>query len=90
MKEIVDTGYIPNDTFAFYSFIIQEKSFLALTFPLTTDTDNNVARITVQCAYTIYNIYIYIYNIYIQKRSLDSQTDVFLRFLSLVFLGTVF
>lgn len=36
-------------------------------FPLTTDTDNNVARITVQCAYTIYNIYICIY---IQKRSL--------------------
>lgn len=42
-------------------------------FPLTTDTDNNVARITVQCAYTIYNIYICIY---IQKRSLDLQTDI--------------
>ena len=61
--------------FTFIRSLYKKKVFLALTFPLTTDTDNNVARITVQCAYTIYNIYICIY---IQKRSLDLQTDVFL------------
>lgn len=61
--------------FTFIRSLYKKKVFLALTFPLTTDTDNNVAQITVQCAYTIYNIYICIY---IQKRSLDLQTDVFL------------
>lgn len=61
--------------FTFIRSLYKKKVFLALTFPLTMDTDNNVAQITVQCAYTIYNIYICIY---IQKRSLDLQTDVFL------------
>lgn len=42
-------------------------------FPLTTDTDNNVARITVQCAYTIYNIYMYIHT----KALVCLQTDIF-------------
>lgn len=47
--------------FTFIRSLYKKKVFLALTFPLTTDTDNNVAQITVQCAYTIYNIYICIY-----------------------------
>lgn len=39
--------------FTFIRSLYKKKVFLALTFPLTTDTDNNVAQITVQCAYTI-------------------------------------
>ena len=47
--------------FTFIRSLYKKKVFLALTFPLTTDTDNYVAQITVQCAYTIYNIYMYIH-----------------------------
>lgn len=47
--------------FTFIRSLYKKKVFLALTFPLTMDTDNNVAQITVQCAYTIYNIYMYIH-----------------------------